>query len=118
MEPLDVAAEQFRALRNKLTPDFLKTVVSEQDVRMKIIDPMFVTVLGWPEADIHLEANAGSGFIDYRHTINELNRLITEAKRTSRAFAIDPTRSGRAFKLNGPVFTGVQGDCAMLGNLR
>ena len=72
---------------------------------MKIIDPMLLDVLGWPEIEIHLESNAGVGFIDYRHTVSGLNRLITEAKRETRPLGIDPQRSGRPFVLKGSVFS-------------
>jgi cold shock CspA family protein len=105
MEPLDTACERFKSFLSGLTPDYWKSIRTEADVRMKIIDRVFVEVLAWPYEEVHLESDAGSGFIDYRHTVGGLNRMITEAKRNARPLGIDPNKSGRAFKLNGPVFS-------------
>ncbi|TNV71477.1 hypothetical protein FGO68_gene13365 [Halteria grandinella] len=51
-----------------------------------------------------METPAGNGYIDYRFTINELNRLIVEAKRHSRDLGVSEDHAGRHYKLNGPVF--------------
>ena len=104
MEPIDVAFERFGKIVDTDLPQYGDTIVSEADVRTKLIDRIFVEVLGWPYRDIHLETPAGKGFIDYRCTISNLNRLIIEAKRQGRDLGITEDRAGRFFKLNGPVF--------------
>jgi hypothetical protein len=71
---------------------------------MKVIDRMFVEILGWPRHEIHLENSAGSGFIDYRCTVTGLNRIIVEAKKDSRDLGVASDKFGQFFKLNGPVF--------------
>ncbi len=104
MEAIDAAFETFNRIVEAELPGYDDSIVSEADVRMKVIDRMFVEVLGWPLADIHLESPAGDGFVDYRCTIAGLNRLVIEAKRKNRSLGITPDRSARAFRLNGPVF--------------
>jgi hypothetical protein len=104
MDPIDTAFRQFCTLTEADLPQFSDSLLSEADVRMKLIDPIFVRVLGWPVSSVFLESSAGPGFIDYRCEIDGLNRLVIEAKRTGRDLGISPERTGRAFKLNGPVF--------------
>jgi cold shock CspA family protein/energy-coupling factor transporter ATP-binding protein EcfA2 len=111
VEPIDVARERFLKITRDELPEYGDSVISEADVRMKVIDRIFVEVLGWPYADIRLEDQAGmgegkdmKGYIDYKCVIEGLNRLIIEAKRTGRDLGISADRSGRFFKLNGPVF--------------
>lgn len=103
MEPIDTA---FAALKKLLAepPAYWDGLHSEADVRMKVIDRVFVEVLGWPRHEIHLENPAGPGFIDYRCTVAGLNRLIIEAKKDSRDLGVATDKSGLFFKLNGPVF--------------
>jgi cold shock CspA family protein len=105
VEPLDSAYERFKAFVEKVgAPGFWDSVKSEADVRMKIVDPIFMEILGWPLTDIHCESQAGKNFIDYRGTIKGLNRLIIEAKKEARDLGINETHAGRYFKLNGAVF--------------
>jgi cold shock CspA family protein/energy-coupling factor transporter ATP-binding protein EcfA2 len=103
VEPIDHAFTAYQALLGE-PPQYWATLHSEADVRMKVIDRMFVEVLGWPRHEIHLENTAGPGFIDYRLTVNTLNRLIVEGKKDSRDLGVAAEKSGQFFKLNGPVF--------------
>jgi hypothetical protein len=112
MEPLDVASEKMSIIVDEELPQYSDTLITEADVRMKLIDRIFVEVLGWPYADIHLEEQAGKGeskhlkgYIDYNCTIRGLNRLVIEAKREGRDLGISPDRSAQYFKLNGPAFS-------------
>ena len=103
MEPIDTASAALQKLLAE-PPAYWDTLHSEADVRMKVVDRMFVEVLGWPRHEIHLENSAGPGFIDYRCTVATLNRLIVEAKKDSRDLGVAADKSGQFFKLNGPVF--------------
>lgn len=105
--PLDIAYERFCSFVEKAEDEsFWESLKTEADARMKLIDPIFVDVLGWPEKDIFLEDNAQqAGRIDYRMEVNGLNRLIVEAKREGRDLGINADYSGRFFKLNGPAFS-------------
>jgi cold shock CspA family protein/energy-coupling factor transporter ATP-binding protein EcfA2 len=111
VEPIDVAKALFVKITREDLPAYGDTIISEADVRMKVIDPIFTQVLGWPKGNILLEERAGmgegkemKGFIDYKCMIDGLNRMVIEAKRMGRDLGVSPDRSGRYFKLNGPVF--------------
>ena len=105
MEPMDAALHKFNDLLAKLKDEtYWKSITTEADVRMKIIDPIFTEILGWPTADLHCESSAGKQFIDYRGTIEGLNRLIIEAKKESRDLGINADHAARFFQLKGAVF--------------
>lgn len=104
MEPFDLAYERLCAFVGEALPAHWKTIKNEADTRFKIIDKLFVQVLGWPEEDIHLEEAAGEGRSDYRLTVGPLNRMIVEAKREGRDLGILEDHAARAFKLNGGSF--------------
>lgn len=103
MEPIDVAADQLSSIIPQIQ-SYQHTIHSEEDTRLKVVNPMFAQVLGWPMSEIFTEEQAGSGYVDYKLTINGLARLIVEAKRDSRELGIESRGPGRAYKLNGPVF--------------
>lgn len=104
--PLDIAYQRFCEFIEKANDDeFWASLKTEADARMKLIDPIFTEVLGWPEKDIFLEADAReAGRIDYRMQVAGRNRLIVEAKREGRDLGIRSDYAGRFFKLNGTVF--------------
>lgn len=104
MEPLDVAYEKFCKIVDDDIPSYWESILTEADTRLKIIDKVFVEVLGWPHAEVHLEDAAAEGRIDYRFTVGTLNRLIVEAKKKGRELGIAEEYAGRSFKLNGSVF--------------
>lgn len=104
MEPLDAAFEKFCHFVDEVVPDFWDTLKTETDVRTKLIDRVFVDILGWPMSEILLEDSDDAGRIDYRMTIGEHSRLIVEAKREGRDLGVNETHAARFFKLNGTVF--------------
>jgi cold shock CspA family protein/energy-coupling factor transporter ATP-binding protein EcfA2 len=105
MEPMDAAFERFKAFVEKVKePTYWDSIKSEEDARMKIINPVFTDILGWPISEIHCESKAGKMFIDYRGTIKGLNRLIIEAKKGERELGINADHSARYFQLKGSVF--------------
>jgi hypothetical protein len=104
MEPIDVAAERLDDLISEIA-GYKNTIHSEEDTRLKVLNPMFHEVLGWPMKEISTEERSGkSGFIDYKLTVNGLARLVVEAKRDGRELGLEPHTAGRAYKLSGPVF--------------
>ncbi len=108
MEPIDVDIDAaFQRFQNILrhVENIKETVITEQDTRLKVIDPILTQVLGWPLGEISTEDKAGNGFVDYKLTVNGFARLILEAKRDGKDLGIERQSSGRAFKLNGPVFS-------------
>lgn len=79
--------------------------VTESDVRLKVIDRIFTEILGWQYSDITTEEETGSGYLDYKFSIEGLGRLVVEAKRDSASFGFTGRNSGRAYKLSGPVLS-------------
>ena len=103
MEQIDVSFNEFERVVVEIE-DCKETVITEQDTRLKIIDPFLVRVLGWHNKDIFTEESTGDGFVDYKLTIDNISRLIVEAKKDKRSFELGNKAGGRAYKLNGPVF--------------
>ncbi len=69
---IDTAFESFQRILEQV--DSAKgTIVTEQDTRLKVIDPILTRVLGWPLAEISTEEQAGSGFVDYKLTIRNVS---------------------------------------------
>jgi hypothetical protein len=79
-------------------------MATESDVRMKLIDRIFVDILGWPFANVQLEESQESGRSDYRLLVDGRGRLMVETKREGRDLGINESNSARFFKLNGAVF--------------
>lgn len=103
MEPVDTGhLDLTRLINEPLT--YWESIETEADTRLKVINRVFMEVLGWSLGDIHTEQQAGAGFIDYLFTVGGRNRLVVEAKRRSRDLGIVQKKAGMAFKLNGPVF--------------
>lgn len=77
------ALRQRLALVNEL---LLRENLTEEDVRAKLIDPLFVHALGWPEAVIRREQHTTSGErIDYSFGHPAVYFLL-EAKRADTPF--------------------------------
>lgn len=105
VEQLDAAFAKFSKFLADVVPTYWDTLKTEMDVRTKLIDRIFVNVLGWPLASVQLEDSDEAGRSDYRMTIADRSRLIVEAKREGRDLGINESHAGRFFKLNGAVFS-------------
>lgn len=103
MENIDSAFLLFKDIVDQIKK-IENGIVTEQDTRLKVIDRILIEVLGYSQADIQTEERAGQGFVDYKISISEVPRLLVEAKKEAIDFDIEQSYSGRAFKLNGPVF--------------
>ncbi|WP_436522795.1 AAA family ATPase [Actinoplanes sp. HUAS TT8] len=104
MEPIDVAFERFKAIVAEVS-GYAETVITESDTRVKVIDRIFVEVLGWDRGELLTEDPAITGFADYNFRIDGRSRLIVEAKRDGLKFDLDGAKNAtRGYKLNGPVF--------------
>ena len=100
MSPVDAAEEKF--LENlPLYESDLDDVSTEADVRLKIIDRIFIDVLGWPTSSINAEEHTLSGYLDYKFSIDDRARLVVEAKKEARSFDLELRSPGSAYKLNG-----------------
>lgn len=103
---LDFAEQKFKELVAEIG-DYEQSIFTEQDTRIKIIDRIFVEVLGWSYETISTEEQAGSGFLDYKFTSNGLARLIVEAKRDGREFELSHAIDGNPYKLKGSLFKNI-----------
>ncbi|MFN5815458.1 MAG: ATP-binding protein, partial [Pseudanabaena sp.] len=80
---LDSAKEQFDSLYKELLQKEIP-LETEQDARLHIIDRILIEVLGWDRQGIRTEPHTESGYIDYLLSAGSRNRLVVEAKRTSK----------------------------------
>lgn len=103
MEIIDAAYKAFETLLEEVKT-YDHTIFSEQDSRVKIIDRILTEVLFYPYEAFITEPKAGKGYIDYKVSVNNVPRLIIEAKKDGIDFDINSSYSGRAFNLDGPVF--------------
>ena len=53
---------------------------SESDTRSKVIDKLFIDILGWSESNIQREGHVDCGYYDYRFSIPGFYMLV-EAKK-------------------------------------
>jgi GTPase SAR1 family protein len=104
MEPIDVAAERLKLLISEVA-GYKDSIRSEQDTRLKVINRVLTEVLGWPLEAISTEEPSGSGYIDYKLSIDKLARLVVEAKRDGRELGLGNRGAGRPYRLNGPVYS-------------
>ncbi|MGW0638312.1 hypothetical protein [Nocardia salmonicida] len=103
MEPVDAAFEEFSKLRMEIAT-YDGTLITESDVRAKVIDPIFMRVLGWRGSELLTENPVANGFIDYVFSIEGRSRLVVEAKRDARPLGCAHKDAGRGYVLGGPVF--------------
>lgn len=103
MEPIDAAFDRFKQVAAEVA-EYINSVDTEADTRLKIIDRILVEVLSWPFAELLTEPAAEGGFADYVCRVQERCRLIVEAKRDGRSLGCGGRPAGAAFKISGPVF--------------
>jgi predicted type IV restriction endonuclease/energy-coupling factor transporter ATP-binding protein EcfA2 len=76
---------------------------SEADTRCKIIDDIFINVLGWSESFIIRESHSESGYADYQFRDNDVLYFITEAKKFGEYFEIPTSMANRYYNINGAI---------------
>lgn len=103
MEPIDAAFQKFRDLSSEVT-GYIHSVITETDTRMKVIDRIFVEVLGWPHLELMTETHNEAGYADYSLLSRGLCKGVVEAKRDGRSLGCESRAGGRAYQLDGPVF--------------
>jgi predicted type IV restriction endonuclease len=103
-DSIDIALTKFIAIEDeaqKRSPEEW----TESDTRLKVIDRILFEVLGWDRNETKTENRAGTGFIDYTMMIGKSNRVLIEAKKDAADFGLSNRVSGKAYKLNGAVFS-------------
>lgn len=84
-----------------------KSAWTEADTRIKIIDNILFDVLGWDKDQASYEEASGIGFSDYNLKIENSTKLVVEAKKDLVSFSLEKRSSGKAYKMNGPVFNSI-----------
>jgi len=72
--------------------------LSESDTRSKILDKIFIDILGWEESDIKREGHVGHGYFDYKFTTPAF-KFVVEAKKDLSEFIL-PDSGGSKFKIS------------------
>ena len=86
MKDIDIAHKDFLTFQKEF--ENLKTSdLTESDTRSKIIDYIFINVLGWEEKNINREGYVHEGYFDYLFTIPGFQFLI-EAKKNFVEFTL------------------------------
>ncbi len=70
---IDAAHDNAKALFQQVS-DYSETVVTESETRLKAIDRVLLEVLNWGYSEISAEERSGSGYLDYRLNLNEVDR--------------------------------------------
>lgn len=104
MEPVDAAFKKLEIIIDDIE-GYKSTIITEHDTRLKVIDKIFIDVLGWPLESLRTEPQAGVGFIDYQFLLGGKSKLIVEAKKGSINFDLSDKQAGKGYKLSGPVFS-------------
>lgn len=80
MNNIDQTLEKFNQFKSDID-EFMVIDLNESDTRSKLIDNLFINVLGWSEANIRREGKVESGYFDYHLSLPGINFII-EAKRS------------------------------------
>jgi hypothetical protein len=91
------------ALFNFKKVRFWEKKLTEADTRVKVIDEILKNSLGWTESDIQRETHVDGGFVDYVLSIDELPRLVIEAKSNGDYFNIPLSMKSRRYKLSASI---------------
>ncbi len=103
-DSIDIAFTQFAAIEDEVHKR-PQEEWTESDTRLKVIDRILFEVLGWDRNETKTENRAGIGFTDYTMMIGKSNRVLIEAKKEAIDFGLANRVSGKAYKLNGAVFS-------------
>jgi len=91
----------FSSMENLMESYSIEQLKTEADTRCKIIDKLFIDILGWNENDIVREDPNDSGFSDYIFKINNIPYFIVEAKKAGSVFELPKTLNRRKYKITG-----------------
>ncbi|WP_313150790.1 P-loop NTPase fold protein [Lysinibacillus capsici] len=100
----DYAYEKFVSLKDQLV-EMNSRILNEADTRLKIIDTLFIDILGWDKRDLELEHSIGDTKQDQEHKTlfadylleSDNNLFLIEAKRNERYFSL-PSSNHRTYK--------------------
>lgn len=76
---------------------YLAEDITEADTRSKILDELFIKILGWSENDIRREGHTKKGYFDYKFSVPNF-RFIVEAKKNMERFELPKNYSTLTLK--------------------
>ncbi|WP_424769331.1 hypothetical protein [Paenibacillus sp. sgz302251] len=111
MTDIDKSYDKFLALKH-ISSALTQKELNESDTRLRLIDTMFIEVLGWDKAVIHNELNIGDLAEDNSHKTlyadyllkSDINTYLIEAKRFGNYFKLPTTGSKRVYSGKGTVY--------------
>lgn len=77
---MDDAEEKFKEIKKEVAGR-LKSIVTEEDAKIQIINRILIEVLGWPHSSIRAENHHPNGFSDYIISEGKTPNFLIEAKR-------------------------------------
>tara|TARA_R110002110_G_scaffold60713_19_gene170836 strand:- start:1345 stop:4290 length:2946 start_codon:yes stop_codon:yes gene_type:complete len=103
MQDIDSSKSKLVSLTTSLSKD-AGILSTEEDVKLKIINPVLFDILGWRFSDASTETNIDNGFADYVFNISERMCLVLEAKSMGKLNILTSENDKvRHLKLDGPV---------------
>lgn len=114
---IDEAKNNFKSYKEKIS-NYTEIKLSESDTRSKILDEMFITVLGWDESEIRREGYTQAGYYDYLFACPSF-KFIVEAKKSLEEFKL-PKRNktvtlNNIYKENAEVVKQIRGYLGEVG---
>ncbi len=78
-------------------------IQTEQDSRFNLIDRVITEVLLWPRSGIQTEVVEGEGRLDYLMSMEDINKLVVEAKNYTNSLLDTKSEIPNYYKYDGPV---------------
>ncbi|MGY2257939.1 hypothetical protein [Pseudomonas sp. SDO55104_S430] len=78
-------------------------IQTEQDSRFNLIDRIVTEVLLWPRSVIQTEVVEGEGRLDYLMSMDDINKLVVEAKNYNDTLLDTRSEKSNYYKYDGPV---------------
>ena len=100
---IDVAYQSLKDVAAKVSGINL-LAETEADARLKLIDPVLQSVMGWQPDQIHCEVSTDGSRLDY-HLSTVTGGAIVEAKRPGKVFEFEKDTGQSFYSLRGPVLT-------------
>lgn len=111
LDNVDQALEKLKLFNQQSFSKLDINEINEATTRFRIIDDLFIGVLGWPKNLLEVECEIGETADDNRHksiyadymAVSNYNQFIIEAKRSGSYFNI-PQGRGRVYKSSGSIY--------------
>ena len=101
MSDIDARGHHLKSVFDATSPKLFDAELTEADVRAKLIDPLFISGLAWPEDLVRREATTATGEeLDYRFGAPTAH-FVLEAKRASFVWQLPQQSIRNTFQIDG-----------------